>query len=163
VDDNSDVTFWKESIDVKSVKPGPQSRLAISRTETVDGDIQLRLFYQSANHELRQTSYNSSAKAEWADAVLESDRGNVKAFEGSSLAAFGDSTLWLFYQATNRDVEVLKEEGRKWRHSKLVFSKPLSGSIRGLIPLTCQSSRETIQSFGLGKDSNHRRAPLVAR
>ncbi|RYC61561.1 hypothetical protein CHU98_g4654 [Xylaria longipes] len=90
-------------------------------TEEPDGSLTLRLFYQSAHRELRQTSY-SSEKAEWKDAALESDLGGkIRPIQGTSLAASTGVTTRVFYLSGPRDVTLIKEDGNKWKSSKLAL------------------------------------------
>lgn len=101
--------------------PDPQTQLAVVSTEEPDGSIRIRLFYQSTNRELRQTSYNSE-KRQWEDAVLESENsGKLKALRGSSLAVSSGSATRVFFLAGLRDIVVLKEENGKWKSSELAF------------------------------------------
>ncbi|UPL04370.1 hypothetical protein LCI18_015304 [Fusarium solani-melongenae] len=124
VNDSNGVGSWEAAGEgLKSMKPESQTQLAvISTTEADNGDVSIRLFYQSASLELRQAS-NDGEKVKWSDAALSSGGGTFKIPRGSSLAATATDTSRLFYQAANRGIEVLKENGCQWRLTAPVLSE----------------------------------------
>ncbi|KAI0448303.1 hypothetical protein F5B21DRAFT_155446 [Xylaria acuta] len=121
VDGTEEFGVWQAGGPVECTTPDPLTRLAATCVEEPDGSLTLRLFYQSAHRELRQTSY-SSERSEWKDAALESDNGaKIRPIQGTSLAASTGVTTRVFYLSGPRDITLIKEDGNKWKGSKLTL------------------------------------------
>ena len=98
--------------------PDPQTQLAAVSIDEPDGNIKIKLFYQTTNRELRQTSF-SSLTATWEDVSLESSNGTkFRPIRSSSLAVSAKDTTRVFYLSGLRDISVIKEDSSKWKLSK---------------------------------------------
>lgn len=127
VESSDDLGVWQPGTIVKCEKPGPLTHLAVARTEESDGSFKLRLFYQSANRELRQTSRDAE-QTDWSDTVVESDLGKVKLVQGSGIGIWVGWSTRIFYQSSARDIVKLKEENGRWTSSKCRLGQCTNGS-----------------------------------
>ncbi|KAI1172215.1 hypothetical protein F4777DRAFT_522653 [Nemania sp. FL0916] len=112
---------WEPGSTVQCTTPGPLTQLAATCVEETGGSVTLRLFYQSAHRELRQTYY-SSVQAEWKDVTLELDNGGrLRPMQGTSFAASTRLTTRVFYLTGPRDVALAKLVGNKWKSSQVAL------------------------------------------
>lgn len=117
VESSDELGVWQSGTVVKYEKPDPLTHFAVARTEESDGSSKLRLFYQSPNRELRQTSRDVE-QTDWSDTVVESDLGKVKFVLGGSIGIWVGWSIRIFCQSSPRDLVRLKEENGRWTSKK---------------------------------------------